>query len=96
MTVRVVARILARPDTIPQLRDVLVALLAPTRREAGCLRYELLQSTADPSEFTFVEEWRTADEEHAHMQSEHVRTALQRVPPLVSAPPDIRRYRVIG
>jgi quinol monooxygenase YgiN len=96
MTVRVVARITARPDTIPQLRSVLLALLEPTRHEPGCLRYELLQSVADPTDFTFVEEWRSQQDEREHMQTPHVQRALQQVPDLVAVPPDIRSYRVIG
>lgn len=96
MTVRVVARLLARPDTIPQLRDVLVALLEPTRHEAGCLRYELLQNLTDPADFTFVEEWRSAQDVAEHMHRPHVVAALQKVPALVAAPPDIRSYKVVG
>lgn len=96
MTVRCVAHILARPDSIPQLRDVLASLLEPTRHEAGCLRYELLQNVADPTDFTFVEEWRSQQDVAQHMNQPHVKTALSKVSALVAAPPDIRSYRVIG
>lgn len=96
MTVRVVARLLARPDTVPQLRDVLTALLEPTRHEAGCLRYELLQNLADPTDFTFVEEWRTQQDVAQHMKTPHVQQLLAKMPNLISAPPDIQSYKVIG
>ncbi len=96
MIVRVVARILARPDTVAPLRDVLMSLLEPTRHEPGCLRYELLQSLTDPTDFTFVEEWRSQQDVADHMHRPHVVSALKKVPDLVSAPPDIRSYRLIG
>jgi len=55
--VRVVARVVARPGKEDELRTLLRGLIEPTRREPGCVTYELLQNTADPTDFTFVEEW---------------------------------------
>ena len=55
--VRVVARVVARPGKEDELRALLRGLIEPTRREPGCVTYELLQNTADPTDFTFVEEW---------------------------------------
>jgi hypothetical protein len=48
MHVRVVAHITARPETLPAVREVLVGFIEPTRKEAGCLSYELLQDNAAP------------------------------------------------
>ncbi len=96
MTVRVVARFFARPDTVVGLQGLLSGLLEPTRHEPGCLRYELLQNLTDPTDFTFVEEWRTQQDVAEHLQTAHVREAQQRVGAFVSQPPEIQSYRVIG
>ena len=56
--VRVVARIVARPGRVEELCALLRGLIEPTRREPGCVTYELLQNTPDPTDFTFVEEKR--------------------------------------
>ena len=48
---------MARPGKEDELRALLRGLIEPTRREPGCVTYELLQNTADPTDFTFVEEW---------------------------------------
>jgi len=96
MTIRVVARALARPGSRQDLQDALVAVLAPTRREPGCLRYELVQSTADPNEFVMLEEWRSESDIATHMQAPHVQQLFAKVPALVAAPPDIRTYRIVG
>ncbi|MDQ2856133.1 MAG: antibiotic biosynthesis monooxygenase, partial [Acidobacteriota bacterium] len=58
-TLRVVARIMALPDKVDEVRSLLEALVEPTRNEAGCISYELLQNKSDPADFTFVEEWTT-------------------------------------
>ena len=93
---RVVARIKARPDKVEEVEKLLGGLVEPTRREEGCVSYELLQNRADPTDFTFVEEWANDAALERHFETEHIQNALSRVPDLTSEPPDIRTYRVIG
>lgn len=92
-TLKVIARITARPEKIDEMRALLAGLVAPTRAEAGCLRYELLHNTADPSEFTFVEEWRDHAALESHFNTGHVKAALARFQELAAEPLDLRRYR---
>jgi quinol monooxygenase YgiN len=94
--VRVVARIIALHDKVEETKAMLLALIEPTRQEAGCLRYELLQNQADPTDFTFVEEWESVSALHAHLGSEHIAAAMAQVPDLVEHGPDIRQYRVVA
>ncbi|MBK5915617.1 putative quinol monooxygenase [Rhodocyclus purpureus] len=90
MTVHIVARFTARPDTVAQLRPILQGLLEPTRKEAGCLRYELLHNAADPTDFTFVEEWADDAAIDAHLQTPHLLDAVARSQALSTL--DVRRY----
>jgi quinol monooxygenase YgiN len=94
-TLRVVARIVARPDKIDELRSLLTGLIEPTRKEAGCITYELLQNRVDATDFTFVEEWDDDAALDAHLASPHISNALAKVPELLAAAPDIRRYNVV-
>ena len=91
-TLRVVARIVAIPTQIEQVKTILSELIEPTRAEAGCIQYELLQNQADPTDFTFVEEWGSVPELDAHLDSLHIHTAIGKLEGLLAAPPDIRRY----
>jgi quinol monooxygenase YgiN len=95
-TLRVVARMIARPEKVDEVRSVLVGLIAPTRVEAGCLVYELLQNREDSTDFTFVEEWESDEALDAHLASEHLRAARTKLPALLAAEPDIRRYSVVA
>lgn len=94
--IHVVARLTARPETVAEVQAVLLSLIEPTRQESGCLRYELLQNAANPTDFTFVEEWADAAALETHFTTPHLQAALAQVPPLLAATPDIRRYTVIG
>jgi quinol monooxygenase YgiN len=89
---KVILRLTAKPDKIEELRRILMGLVAPTRDEAGCLSYEILQNCADPCEFTFVEEWGSAAALDAHWATPHVQDALASGVPLLAAAPDDRRY----
>jgi quinol monooxygenase YgiN len=95
MAIRVVARIVALPDKINQLRAVLLELIAPTRNEVGCITYELLQNLSDPTDFTFVEEWSSNEDLEAHLQSSHIAAAIGKLDGLVMLEPDIRRYELL-
>ena len=57
-----------------EMEGVLRELIEPTRREAGCIRYDLLRSLKGESyvEFVFVEEWASEEELDAHGESEHL------------------------
>jgi quinol monooxygenase YgiN len=60
-----VAEFRAKPDRTVELMAALHALMEPTHKEAGCLRYELNQRVDDPRWITFIEKWadkKTFDE----------------------------------
>lgn len=94
-TLRVVARMVANPGDVDEVRSILSGLVGPTRAEPGCIAYELLQNRHDPTDFTFVEEWEGDAALDAHLSSEHIRSARARLPGLLAAEPDIRRYSVV-
>jgi quinol monooxygenase YgiN len=92
---RVVARIIAQPDHVDKVKSLLSELIEPTRREAGCILYELLQNKSDPADFTFVEEWESDDALDAHAASAHIKSVTSRLTGLIGAPPDVRRYVLV-
>lgn len=95
MSLRVVAHLISKPDSINETRDVLLGLIGPTCAEAGCVTYELHQNTADPTDFTFIEEWTDDASLDAHLESAHLAAAREKLGDLLAAPADIRRYRLI-
>ncbi len=95
MSVHVVAHISARPEAVEQVKRILQSLPAPSRLESGCLHYHLLHNKENPCDFTFIEEWQDDLAIDAHFGSPHIQAALARVPGLLAAAPDIRRYRLL-
>jgi quinol monooxygenase YgiN len=95
-TIRVVARVVALPDQVEEVKSVLLGLIEPTRKEEGCIVYELLQNQADPTDFTFVEEWETQALLEAHLASAHIEEAESQLNGLIAAEPDIRLYQLLA
>jgi len=95
-TLRVVARLVAFPEKVAELKSLLLSIMEPTRQEPGCIKYELLQNQADPTDFTFVEEWESSDLLELHLASNHIQEAVMKLEGLAVAPPDIRRYKLLA
>ena len=77
---------------IDALRAECLAMLEPTRKEAGCVRYELLANIANPAEFTFVEEWADQAAIDAHMATAHLKGLVANTQALLAEPLDVRLY----
>jgi len=94
-TVLVLALFTAAPGKEDELERVLLQLIEPTRREAGCIRYDLVRGMGRSAELAFIEEWETAESLDAHAQAEHVRRIQAEAAPLLGTPASIERYRLI-
>jgi quinol monooxygenase YgiN len=53
------------------LEAELRALIAPTRKEEGCLLYELHRSADAPGGFLFYEIWASREAHAAHLRTDH-------------------------
>jgi len=95
-TIHVVARFVALPDKVEELKAILFGLIEPTLLEAGVIKYELLQNQSEPTDFTFVEEWESAAALDTHLASVRSQVPIAKLEGLIAAPPDIRRYSIVA
>jgi quinol monooxygenase YgiN len=93
--IRVVAHLTSKPGTIELTRGALEGFVEPTRAEAGCILYELMQNNDDATDFTFVEEWESDETLDAHLESPHITSFKERASDLLACDPDIRRYTLL-
>ena len=90
--VHVMARITAQPASADAMRAILVELVAQTRKEAGCLHYELFQQDGASHVFQTVERWRDGAAADAHMATPHVAAAIAKAGAHFGAAPEILRF----
>ena len=93
---RVVVRIRARSERVDEVRELLCSLVGPTRKESGCVSYDLLQNREDPTDFTFVEEWESEAAFEGHAASDHIKAIGPKLASVVADPPEIRTYSVVS
>ena len=89
---KVIATISAIKGKEIDLEEVLIKLIEPTRKEHGCISYTLLNNTADQTEYTFFEEWKTVKDLEAHIQSAHFQEAVSSLDGLIASEPEIKQY----
>ncbi len=61
----------AKPGQELLLQAELSALIRPTRKEAGCILYDLHRSTDVPGDFLFYEIWASRDAHAEHKRTPH-------------------------
>ncbi len=93
---RVIARLKAQPGQVDELSSVLIGLIEPTRKEQGCITYEMLQNNEDPTDFTFVEEWTEEAALVKHFETDHIQNALSKFPDLLAEELDVRKYHLVA
>jgi quinol monooxygenase YgiN len=90
--VSVVVKVAARPGKTSEMRAVVLKLAEESRKEDGCIHYEVLQNASEPHVFMLVEEWMSNAHLEAHNLTPHVHEAIMKATPLAAAPLDVGRY----
>jgi quinol monooxygenase YgiN len=72
----VVAVIKAKAGQEEAIGDALRSIVAPSRLDAGCIRYDLFQAQGAPGTFVNLETWASQEDLSAHMKSPHLGAAF--------------------
>lgn len=91
-----VAQFKAKPGKESLVRQELLSLLAPSRKDAGCLNYDLHQAPDNPALFLFHENWTNKAHLDQHLQKPELQAVLARVGQLVAEPPQIMLWEKVG
>ncbi len=67
------AMVKARTGQEEAVKEALLSLVEPTRKEPGCLCYNLHQSKSDPTQFMFYEQWASKEDLAAHGKTPHMK-----------------------
>jgi quinol monooxygenase YgiN len=94
--IAVVARMKAKEGAVGELRELLLALIAPSRADEGCITYELHQAIDDSAVFVFYEIWESKDLLDRHLSTPHLQQFLSKVKDLLAGPPEITLFSKIS
>ncbi len=94
--ITIIAYITAKSRLQQQVREVLLDLVAQTRKEKGCVNYDLHQSQDNPREFVMYENWESAADLDAHARSEHLQAFSKAAGGLLERPAEITKWNMIS
>jgi quinol monooxygenase YgiN len=63
--------------------------VAASRKEKGCLHYEMLQDLENPRQFVFYERWKSVSDLTSHMETEHFKTLIGKLSDKIDGEPRI-------
>jgi len=76
----------AKPGKEEALREALLGLIGPTKKEAGYVQYDLHVDNDDPKHFLFYENWTSRAHLDAHLAAPHLQAFIARQDELLAAP----------
>ena len=68
----IIVKFKVKPDKIELVTSELLKILEPTRKEDGCILYDLHRDLEDPTVLMFYEIWETVDHWRVHDKQEHI------------------------
>lgn len=92
----IIGTLTARPETREELASLLMALVAPTRAEAGCINYDFHVDAADPCVFVFYENWTDRAALDAHLAMPHLQPLVSQLDRLLACPLEIRPLTMLS
>lgn len=74
MSVVLIVKWVAKPETQEEIADILKTMKGLVREEPGCLSYEVFRSSEDPQEFMLVEVYKNEDAVADHAKTAYFKT----------------------
>lgn len=89
---RVTAVFRAKPGKEAEVQAGLETLIEPTRKEVGCIRYDLHRHLTEPGVFLFDEEWRSHADLEVHFTQPHILRLREILPDLLAEPRELNLW----
>ena len=93
--VTVTAKIKVKPGMEERLKQEILAVVALTRAEEGCINYDLNQSVDNPSLFMLYENWVSMEALTKHLAMPYVKALGAQEQAVVVEPPEIMVWQSV-
>lgn len=85
----VIAKISVRSDSRDRWIEAGRTCVEETRKESGCISYDMFESVTEPNAFVFVESWKDKAALDAHATTPHLQALLTVAAGCLANPPHI-------
>lgn len=77
--VKVIAKFFVKEEKVEEFLKLASVLVEESRKEEGCVSYNLLQDVSNPQTLIMVEEWESAKILKTHMDSAHFTSIIPKM-----------------
>jgi quinol monooxygenase YgiN len=92
--IEVIAAFRAKPGKEDELRSATLAIVEPTRREAGCIQFVVLEDADAPGTFFIRESWRDQAALDAHFAEPYLRDLVELHKEILADPLKLHQLKV--
>jgi quinol monooxygenase YgiN len=85
-----IVRLKVKEDAGDKLEAACAKAIKETRKEKGCLAYELNRSSKTPTQYMMYERWKNVAALEAHLKTDHITSLLKEIGELLDGAPELR------
>lgn len=93
--IRVVAKFHLKAGQTEKAIQIAQEMITLTRKEEGCVRYELAQASQDDTQLVVLEAWESPKALEVHSASEHFLRLVPQLAALCQTPPTVETFRLL-
>lgn len=94
--VTVIAYIFAKAGEEQRVRTALLDLVEQTRKEKGCINYDLHESSTDVRHFVMYENWESHADLDTHSKSPHLCAFGKSMGPFLERPTEVTKWNMLS
>lgn len=77
--IRIVATVIAKDNEVDFVKAATKSIVEPSKKDEGCLQYELHQDNANPNIFIFFEIWKDQKSLDKHNGTQHLKDFIEKI-----------------
>jgi quinol monooxygenase YgiN len=92
----IVVKFQVRPDRREEWLEITDEFTRAVREEPGNRSFEFFSNDEHPNQFVLIEEFEGPEAGEVHVKSDHFKTAMQRIPDVITETPQIVNFDLPG
>ena len=93
--ITIVAKSTIKQGTKEDFKVLTEKLKSESRKEKGCISYNLYEDINNSNTFTLIEEWKNEEAIQLHRKSKHYTSIIPKLSKLREGKPEINLYKLI-
>lgn len=91
--ITIVAKTVVKESEINNFIDLAQELISESKKEAGCIEYNLYQDTNDKNVLTFIERWESEEAINIHNETPHFTSIVPKLGEMQTKDTEVNLYK---